>query len=229
MSAYSFSQINKFRTCPKQFEASYITKEVKFEETEATRWGIAVHEALECRLRDKTPLPMNMVQYEGDAQLLESQAGALTVEHKLTIDEAGNSLDWWNKAATKRGILDVFLREADKATIWDWKTGRYNCPTGKYATMHKGLPIGELDFFAMLAFNVFPELNNIKTIYRWLKLDSEPSINIITREQLPILVEGFSIDISKIEKAKEFDLFPAKKGGLCRKWCQVRSCKFCGA
>ena len=43
----SHTSMSCFATCPRQYEAKYVTKEVKFEQGEAAAWGDEVHKALE--------------------------------------------------------------------------------------------------------------------------------------------------------------------------------------
>ena len=51
------TSVSTFNTCPKQYQAKYITKEVTFQPTEATERGTRWHKQLEDRLRDKLALP----------------------------------------------------------------------------------------------------------------------------------------------------------------------------
>ena len=43
----SHSSLSTFETCPRQYEARYILKTLPYQETVATAWGNAAHDALE--------------------------------------------------------------------------------------------------------------------------------------------------------------------------------------
>ena len=53
----SHSKRKKYETCPKQFFHTAVVQDVVEQSNDAAVWGNVVHEALEHRLRDGTPLP----------------------------------------------------------------------------------------------------------------------------------------------------------------------------
>ena len=55
--AQSPTSLQTFLTCPKQYHAKYITKEVKFEQNVHAVFGDLVHKSLENYLKHKEPLP----------------------------------------------------------------------------------------------------------------------------------------------------------------------------
>ena len=74
-------------TCMRRYYLTRVTKEVIEPPTDATIWGNAVHEAMEHRIRDKTPLPANMQQFEPVAQELESWSDSWVTEEKFGLTE----------------------------------------------------------------------------------------------------------------------------------------------
>lgn len=211
---WSFSQISTYRTCPRQFEERYIKKSIKFQPTVHTKWGIDVHAGLEKRVRDKKPLPDNMKQYEKEALAVEGLPGETKVEYELAFREDWTPTGWWSADAFIRGKLDVFNRNENKAVIADWKTGSFKAPP----------KFGELDFFSLLTFKKHPEVEKIKTIYRWLKNDAPATVDIINKSREAALEDGFMSEIDDIKSAIHFDRFPGKRSGLCSAWCDVISC-----
>ena len=73
--AWTFSQLEKFENCPRQFYHVRVKKDVVEPSTEATLWGGRVHEAMEYRIKDGTPLPEGMTQWEGLATKISNMAG----------------------------------------------------------------------------------------------------------------------------------------------------------
>ena len=58
--AWSFSALDTFKTCPRQYEAKYVSKSVQEEKSEQMLWGERVHKAFELRQLDGTPLPAGL-------------------------------------------------------------------------------------------------------------------------------------------------------------------------
>ena len=58
--AWSYSALTAFETCPRRFELTRVTRQVKEPQTEATIWGNEVHKALELFAKDGKPLPKNL-------------------------------------------------------------------------------------------------------------------------------------------------------------------------
>lgn len=50
------SLLNTFLTCPRQYEAKYITKEVVFQQNDAARYGDMVHKSVEDTLKSGAAL-----------------------------------------------------------------------------------------------------------------------------------------------------------------------------
>ena len=57
MMTQSPTSLQTFLTCPKQYHAKYITKEVKFEQNDHATFGDLVHKSIENYLKHQEPLP----------------------------------------------------------------------------------------------------------------------------------------------------------------------------
>ena len=68
--AWSFSRLNGFETCPKKFWHTSVRKDVKEGESEAMRYGKMVHKALEKRVANGKPLPLSLRYLDKYAKLL---------------------------------------------------------------------------------------------------------------------------------------------------------------
>lgn len=73
--AWTYSQLEKFETCPKQFYHVRVSKDVTEPPTDATKWGERVHTAFEHRILNGTALPEGMGQWEGIATKIASMKG----------------------------------------------------------------------------------------------------------------------------------------------------------
>lgn len=218
---WSYSSLSKFETCPYQWYANYILKEIKFVPNAAVVWGQQAHDELDKRLKTGDPMPNRFQHYEKYAQAVEDQVekvgGHLETEYEMAIDGDGNQVGWWDKTAKERGKSDVSVFYEDKSLIYDWKTGKYRPNTQ------------ELEYFSKLTFKIHPEVEDIRTVYLWFKEDGPPTIDQFNRTKDADRLENvFEEKIYSIEQALEQDLFPKKRSGLCNKYCGSPSCKFSG-
>lgn len=216
--AWSYTALTSFETCPKRYYLTRIAKKVKEPETEATKWGNAVHEALEYRVKEGRPLPQGMEQWEPLVQrIISKQDAEVTAEQQLCLDANLEPTSWFSKTAWLRGIIDVSVKRGNKVFVADWKTGKVKVDSD------------QLKLFAALVFHHCPDVNEVITAFIWLK-EGRITHDKFTREQLPEIWQSFMPRVQRIEIAIEKDKWPARPSGLCRNYCPVGKtlCDHCG-
>jgi hypothetical protein len=210
--AWTFSQLEKFETCPKQFYHVRVAKDIVEPQTEATLWGSRVHTAMEDRIRDGTPLPEGMEQWEGFAKQICAMPGEKLAEEKMALDKSFQPADWDN--AWTRGIADMLIVHGNKAATLDYKTG-------KRKLTH------QLMLYAAYTFAYYPEVETVTTGFVWLR-DKKIDRETFTRADIPTIWGTFLPKVRKLEIAYEKDKWMARPSGLCRNYCSVKSCEFNG-
>lgn len=208
--AWTFSQLEKFETCPKQFYHVRVAKDVIEPQTEATLWGSRVHTAMEDRICDGTPLPEGMEQWEGFAKQICAMPGEKLAEEKMALDKSFQPADWDN--AWTRGIADMLIVHGNKAATLDYKTG-------KRKLTH------QLMLYAAYTFAYYPEVETVTTGFVWLR-DKKIDRETFTRADIPTIWGTFLPKVRKLEIAYEKDKWIARPSGLCNGWCPVKSCEF---
>jgi hypothetical protein len=208
--AWTFSQLEKFETCPKQFYHVRVAKDVIEPQTEATLWGSKVHTAMEDRIRDGTPLPEGMEQWEGFAKQICAMPGEKLAEEKMALDKSFQPAEWDN--AWTRGIADMLIVHGNKAATLDYKTG-------KRKLTH------QLMLYAAYTFAYYPEVETVTTGFVWLR-DKKIDRETFTRADIPTIWGTFLPKVRKLEIAYEKDKWIARPSGLCNGWCPVKSCEF---
>lgn len=206
---WSHTSLNCFGTCPKQFYHRYILKDVKFEESAASRRGNDVHAAMEARLKIKTPLPEDM-PYEQFAAALDERP--LLVEEELGIRKDGDWATWWDAYVYGRGKPDVVIMPdaGDHAVILDWKTGKVREDPA------------ELETFAVLINARYPLITQFTGYYVWLTTPvALGQKHTLDRKQKWTTIQSTATEISERQKRNDF---PATPNGLCKAWCSVLSC-----
>jgi CRISPR/Cas system-associated exonuclease Cas4 (RecB family) len=203
--AHSFSAIKLYENCPKRYYHQRVTKEVQDTGGEASKYGERIHEFLEQRLVNNTPLPVEAEKYEVICKTVENMArgGELHAERQLTLTENLTPTSWFAGDAWLRSILDVLILKGDTAVVVDWKTGK------------RRPDFTQLEMFALQVWKHFPEVVTIKTSFVWLKdmaMDSEE----FSREQSDEMWSNLLSRINRIYQSAEHENWPAKPSGLCR-------------
>lgn len=215
--ATSHSSMGTFETCGRQYESKYLLKDVTFESGPEADWGNEVHTALEHYVRDGTPLPTNMAQYERFGRAVKNRPGeklcegAFAVTGQLTPTDFFAGDVWW------RAKIDVINFVSDThAEILDWKTGKMKPDTL------------QLMLYACLVFFHYPNLQTINAGYVWLKDGVVTPPIHYQRRDLKVMWGTFAGKYAKLAAALDLGVFQPRPSGLCRRHCPVRRCEFHG-
>lgn len=228
------TSISTFNLCPRQYQAKYITKEVKFESTPATERGTRWHLHLEERLRDKKTLPEETAHFESLVRRLELMHGEKLVETMLAVNSEFKACDY--KVRYVGGKVDAcVINHADcKMAIFDYKTGKVKDSEDFRL---------QLKLYALAAFAQYPHIQHIRVAYIFLDHFQYSPIGedgkkglLFTRADVPILEDEIKRNIDRIKVATEKDEWIPNPNPLCKvsiknggkPWCQVKSCPFWG-
>jgi hypothetical protein len=214
---WSFSSLTKFETCPKQYYHVKVAKDIVDGQTEETIWGSRVHECLEHRVKDGTPLPEMLAGYEKLVAPIAAHPGEKLIEKQMAINESLQPTEWFADDAWCRGIVDVGVINGSRGLLLDYKTGK------------RKSDLTQLKLFAGLAFASYPELEVINTGFVWLK-DNAIDKKEYTRQEVPMIWQEFIPRVQRMQRAYDENKFPPKTSGLCKKYCPVpkHKCEFSG-
>jgi len=214
-SKWSFSRLKAFEQCARQFYYEKVARKYVQKETEAMRYGTAVHEAAEFYVRDGTPIPAKYSYVKPVLDSLMKIEGEKLCEYELalTADLEPCAMDAEN--VWFRGIADLVILNRDKreARVLDYKTGK----SAKYADT------GQLELMALAVFKHFPEVDTVKAGLLFVVANKFIKAKY-TRDQEPELWEKWLSKYSKMEKAHEVDVWNANPSGLCKRHCPVVEC-----
>lgn len=215
--SWSPSAISDFITCPMQYGARRFYETLPYVETEEMKAGTVEHKHLEDRLKLKKPLPEGFTRGEKYCLALEKATydGQLQLELELAIDRDMKFVKWLDKNAYGRCKIDVLAIVWPTATIVDWKTGRIK---------EDSLQLKINSCFVSLLHPAITKFNNR---YVWLKHDT-PTGEVFTKDQIPQLWDELFGWIHRMENAWQTETFEPRPSGLCRNWCNVTNCRYCG-
>jgi hypothetical protein len=212
MAAWTYSSIDKYQTCPKQYYHLRVVRDVKDPPSEHTVWGETVHKALEDYIKEGKELPEEMSQWTSFMSKIKGIKGSKFTEIELAVDENFQPCDW-NKAWS-RGVVDLLILNGNTAVVVDYKTG-------------KRKPSDQLSLYAAYVFAHHPEVQTVSTAFVWLK-DRKVDKETYTREDVSTIWLRFLPAVKKIATSHETNKWPARPSGLCRQWCYVLTCEHNG-
>lgn len=207
---FSPSQVGTYDLCPRQYQAKYITKEVKFVQNKYAAFGDTVHKQIEDFLNDGKPVDRSLQPL---ADVLSKHAGKLVcAEIALGRSDKGASVGQYDKTAYINSKIDAVYTNADETVIMglDWKTGK-----AKEARIQSDMNA------AVLAAKYKGTAKKIIMVFVHLYHD-KVYVTEYNTEQLAI-AHTFGT-ILNLDMAIRENNFPPKPNGLCKKWCDVVKC-----
>lgn len=217
MSAWSYSSLTAFETCPRRYQLTRLTKAVPEPQTEALTHGNEVHKALELAISGAAPLPEKYGSYTPIVTMAKGSPGEKHTELKFGLDQQLRPVDFFARTVWVRGVLDFVCVRTKTAVVLDWKTGKPKPDND------------QMQLFAAASFSLFPGIETVRTGYAWLaynKIDSDT----FERGDASAIWNEFRGRHSRVELAAKTNTYPPKPSGLCRNHCPVPStmCEFSG-
>lgn len=214
--AWSFSSLNQYYTCPKQYYHLRVAKDFKDTPGEAALDGQIRHKHLENRILHGTPLPSGTSQFEPIvSKMLETPHDAIHAEKQYCLNSDFQPVEWFSKDAWVRGVIDVELRKNNSVVVADWKFGKRKPDSD------------QLKLFAALVMTADPEVDKVSTAFFWLK-ERKVDRDKFTRADVPEIWQYFLARYSHLELAYANDKWIARPSGLCKNYCVVTSCPYNG-
>lgn len=210
---WSFSALSDFTNCGKAYYRKRIVKDVVDPPNEAGDWGDYVHKWFEAHLRDGTPLPGNLVQYQEYLDRIKAGSGTMYVECKYAINRQLQPCEFFAPDVWCRAILDVLHIDGPHARVIDHKTGKVK-PNSR-----------QLKLSALMVFAHHPEVVEVKTGFVWLK-DTVLTKDGFHRDEVDDLWAEFIPDLKAYSTAFKEMRFTPRPSGLCNGWCPVTDCEF---
>lgn len=215
ITSHSYSSINTFDTCPRQYEAKFITKTLKFVKNVASEFGDRVHKSIESRLISKTPLSEEAKALEPMVQAVSQLDGTHYTERGLAITKDLVAAEMYSPVTWLNGKADfmTYNESTGYLRVMDWKTGKPKTD------------MLQLRIMALLAVCQFPNVQKIKAAFVYTKTGDIDKAAIAVQE-VPEIVAEVRHKISRIEHAQATGNFPPQPSGLCRNYCGVTTCQF---
>jgi hypothetical protein len=212
---WSHSSLKDYEGCARRYQQVKVLKNYPFQETDATRYGTQVHEAIEFYIRDSKPLPVIYAQFQPVVDAMLSKPGRKFAEYEMALDERLVPCAWDAPQAWVRGIADILIIDDDNLTAWvgDWKTGNNRYPDRD-----------QLLLMSLMVFQHFPHIRKVNSALLFIVKDDMVKMQML-RDQADAAWAKYRERIGRIEASFEHDVWNPSSSPLCR-WCPVKTCEF---
>ena len=213
--AWSFSALETFERCPKQYYHLKIAKDVRDKGGQAADYGKEVHKAFENRLIKGKELPLDLRHHEPSLEKLYNAAGTGMPEQKMALTRDFQPTGWFDDDVYIRGIIDYVKTNNKNALIVDHKTGR----------MHDSFE--QVNLMAAMLSCYLPEIERFITAYYWTKAKCVTTSEVY-REDIDDIWADILPRVNHMETMIKNEKFPARENFLCKHYCPVKNCKYNG-
>jgi hypothetical protein len=217
--SWSYSTLTTFENCPCRHYHYDVLKDVVAQKSEKLLQGDILHKQVAAYLALGIELPAGrtVVKKWCDRVLAGKQAlgGTLLVEQKYAISEHLLPCAWFADDTWFRAIGDAVTIAGQVGLVVDWKTGKVLEDSSQLALT------------AACLFAHYPDLHKVRSEFVWLAHDCNTS-ETYTRDCVVRMWANLWHRIDALKRAYTMVEYPAKPGGLCKKYCAVTTCPYCG-
>lgn len=215
--AWSFSALNNFETCPKQYWHISIAKDYRQSTSDVGDYGADAHKALQNRIQKKQPFPLGLKHLEPFTEKFIAAPGTTYAEQKMALTRDYKPTEYFGPDVWLRSQMDAGKHTGSHFAVIDWKFGKVQ---DKWRDQGLIMTCG--------VFSQMPEVQTVNVAFVWWK-EARAGVAPISnetfdREKFYHRWGAILPRVEKMEEAVAMTNFPARPNGLCRKYCPVTSC-----
>lgn len=219
--ALSWSRLSDYNQCPLKFKMKYIDKEPMFKEDEKDSphlvRGANVHKALENyaiqKITNEEVTTSSLPEVESTKPFIDrlfANYPQVIPESQIAINSQWQRVEWFDRSAYMRAIMDVIALRPEDAIIGDYKTGKMRDYDGGPSGF------GQLHLSGAIALSLWPNIPKVTTVYIYVD-HKKTLVKSFTQDDREKLVTHFTSEHDKVNSDKEFK---PKVNEFC-KWCPV--------
>ena len=206
--AWSHSSLKDFEGCQRRYHEVKVLKKYPFQETEATRYGNQVHEAIEHYIRDQKPIPPEYEQFQPVVDAMLKKPGRKLAEYEMALRADLTPTNWKAPDVWVRGIADILIVDDENLTAWvgDWKTGNNKYPDRD-----------QLVLMSLMVFQHFPHIRKVNSALLFIVKNDMVKMQM-TRDQSEAFWWKYRERTARLESCFENDVWNPNQTPLCG-WC----------
>jgi hypothetical protein len=213
--AWSHSSLKDFEGCQRRYYEVKVLKNYPFTETEATRYGNQVHEALEMYIKEGTPIPPAYAQFQPVVDALLNKSGRKLAEYEMALTTDLLPTSWKADNVWVRGIADLLIVDDENLTAWvaDYKTGNNKYPDRD-----------QLVLMSIMVFAHFPHIRKVNSALLFLVKNDFVKMSM-TADEAKKHWWDYRERYARLEASFSNDVWNPNQTPLCG-WCPVKTCEF---
>ena len=213
--AWSHSSLKDFEGCQRRYYEVKVLKNYPFTETEATRYGTQVHEAIEHYIMEGKPIPPEYAQFQPVVDAMLKKDGRKLAEYQMALTVVLKPTDWKAKDVWVRGIADILVIDDENLTAWvgDWKTGNNKYPDRD-----------QLVLMSLMVFAHFPHIRKVNSALLFIVKNDMVKMSM-AREDIDKHWWDYRERTARLEACFANDVWNPNQTPLCG-WCPVKTCEF---
>ena len=213
--AWSHSSLKDFEGCQRRYQEVKVLKNYPFTETEATRYGNQVHEALELYVKEGTPIPPQYAQFQPVVDALLNKSGRKLAEYEMALTADLLPTKWKADNVWVRGIADLLIVDDENLTAWvaDYKTGNNKYPDSD-----------QLVLMSIMLFAHFPHIRKVNSALLFLVKNDIVKMSM-TADEATKHWWKYRERYARLEASFANDVWNPNQTPLCG-WCPVKTCEF---
>lgn len=213
--AWSHSSLKDFEGCQRRYYEVKVLKNYPFTETEATRYGNQVHEALEMYVKEGTPIPPAYAQFQPVVDALLNKPGRKLAEYEMALTTDLLPTSWKADNVWVRGIADLLIVDDENLTAWvaDYKTGNNKYPDRD-----------QLVLMSIMVFAHFPHIRKVNSALLFLVKNDFVKMSM-TADEAKKHWWDYRERYARLEASFSNDVWNPNQTPLCG-WCPVKTCEF---
>jgi hypothetical protein len=213
--AWSHSSLKDFEGCQRRYQEVKVLKNYPFTETEATRYGNQVHEALELYVKEGTPIPPQYAQFQPVMDALLNKSGRKLAEYEMALTADLLPTKWKADNVWVRGIADLLIVDDENLTAWvaDYKTGNNKYPDRD-----------QLVLMSIMVFAHFPHIRKVNSALLFLVKNDIVKMSM-TADEAAKHWWKYRERYARLEASFANDVWNPNQTPLCG-WCPVKTCEF---
>lgn len=216
---FTYSSLETFNNCPKQFYHKYVARDVQDEPGPAQIYGTNVHAHFENYLNASGAyeLPPDVVKHKVKLDQLLAKDGVFWCEEEVALGKDLKACRYDNPDRLWRGKIDFRLVDPyeKSATLVDFKTGKQR------------IKWPQLAIYAIHTFTQFPNVEIINAQFYWTQLEPDVATTkkVWGRAEIEQLWLMFVGDLKQYKEAFKTETWQMRPSGLCNGWCPVKTCQ----
>lgn len=234
----TYSSISKYLTCPRQYQASYVSNEVQYKSSGHARFGTWLHHWMEKVAQHPTPPPETAIVAAakrapeefsalGKGNVADHLRRVVSVikdmrtalpnarfetETKLCVNHQGFSAPYGDRTGFVRGSVDLIAtNETPVALVVDLKSGK---------------PVRDdlqVKISAAMLMARDKHIEEVRAKYAYTGGHASHEI-VMTRADAKETLQETRYILRNIEESYRTHTFAPNPNGLCKAWCDVVKC-----